>query len=941
MKHSRSGSMPALHTAAALLAVALLALAPASADPLRIDRVEAMPAMPEPYILRDWRQVALDLDALLFDLDREGRYLPVAWWVDDPNHEGRVTFGLPAYIGWPLRDFPPETFDTITCLGAVLGATLVGVDKTDHYGHDWVRMCEAYFSSANGQNLYLNNLAGATGNTFWYELLPGILATRIMARYPGHGEMESHLRITAERWYEACRAMGASEDPWCIPDFDHTAFDFSTMEPVDNGVWREPDAAAAVAWQEYMAWVHTEDPRFLSAAKWAMGFLEQRGENPFYESLMPYGAYTAARMNAEVGTAYDVHRYVNWVFDADNPREWGVLAKSETDPPMDGMLAHVPTGYAFAMNTFDAASQIALMVRYDDRYARSAGRWLLNVFNNMRLFYPNAHPPERQTDLDWARANDPAYCVAYEGVREEGLLRDRATGEIGPAAGRLVEGDWRATIYGGHGGHHAAGEVEILEAAPDLRHTWKVDVTPGRVHHVVIYGHAEGAGSFQFAWSTEPDGERNGIFRIASSEATYYWWALPAGLPAVHIHVTGAAEGGADAPARLVVDDLYVETYTGTGPFAMGDPRMLGWGRTNLGLYGSVFVGAFGAMVQPTDVEGIVRVDCLATDTWPPPAYPTALYYNPYPEARTIRVDCAAPCDLYDAVGNHFVARDVEGAAAVEIPADSAVMLVECPAGGTPAYDGPHTTLEGVTIDYNNGREPLPQPDARPTAVDRSRQVSTPHAAIEVDGDAADWDGLDAQPIAIDTAPNGDLRARLRFAWDDSALYTLIEEQPGDQTRVEPETAGLYIPGPFSFDGAALFFDLDNSNDRSPQGDFNAWFGFSSRRQSDLLTARPAHTQILSADCVTRSRMATSGSIAEGNRVIEAAVAWADLAESVRVRNQPAGGLPAAVRPGYRFGCEPLLLDDGWQAQSFIGGSLMPGGRDEHSIDLVLAAPTD
>ena len=45
-----------------------------------------------------------------------------------------------------------------------------------------------------------------------------------------------------------------------------------------------------------------------------------------------------------------------------------------------------------------------------------------------------------------------------------------------------------------------------------------------------------------------------------------------------------------------------------------------------------------------------------------------------------------------------------------------------------------------------------------------------------------------------------------------------------------------------------------------------------------------------------------------------------------------------SVAAGLRLGCEPLLLDQGWSGQAFIGGGqgTPPGGNDINSRDIVL-----
>jgi hypothetical protein len=73
-------------------------------------------------------------------------------------------------------------------------------------------------------------------------------------------------------------------------------------------------------------------------------------------------------------------------------------------------------GYAFTMNTFSQAAPLVPLVRYDDRYARAIGKWMLNASNAARLFYPTSVPATNQSSPGWN--GDPAGCVAYEGLHK-------------------------------------------------------------------------------------------------------------------------------------------------------------------------------------------------------------------------------------------------------------------------------------------------------------------------------------------------------------------------------------------------------------------------------------------------------------------------------------------------------------------------------------------
>ncbi|NQT87897.1 hypothetical protein HQ560_14110 [bacterium] len=378
-----------------------------------IECVTLMPNIPRPFKMRDWRALAHAYDDFVFDFDAKGQYLPLIWIDDSRVNMDRPAFGLPSYVGDPKRTSGPH-HESITSMGAVLAATVAGVDKR-RQRHDYVLMCEAYYTVANGERLVLNGVHARSGGSFWYEIWPHIVFYALADSARGVGRMDAIVKATADRWYEACLAMGGDKG---VPDFDHTAFRFAAMEPVDNGRWKEPDAAAGIGWLQYMAWVKYKDQKNLQAADWCMQFLHQREQNPYYEVLLPYGTLAAARMNAELGRDYDVHKFLNWCFGLSDCRGgWGVIATNWHGYDCHGLLGSVDNrgGYAFAMNTFAQAGALVPLVRYDDAYARAIGKWMLNLANAARLFYPGELPEGHESCASWK--GDPKGVIAYEGLR--------------------------------------------------------------------------------------------------------------------------------------------------------------------------------------------------------------------------------------------------------------------------------------------------------------------------------------------------------------------------------------------------------------------------------------------------------------------------------------------------------------------------------------------
>src|ERR1700722_7843663 len=112
--------------AAAVLSICAARTTFAQDQAAAIRQVQLMPDIPSPCIIRDWKQVAISQDKLLFDPDAKGQYMPLFHLVRDDQHR-IVTFGLPDYVG-DLRQTDGRGAG-ITDIGAIWGATLVGIDK--------------------------------------------------------------------------------------------------------------------------------------------------------------------------------------------------------------------------------------------------------------------------------------------------------------------------------------------------------------------------------------------------------------------------------------------------------------------------------------------------------------------------------------------------------------------------------------------------------------------------------------------------------------------------------------------------------------------------------------------------------------------------------------------------------------------------------------------
>ena len=417
---------------------------------INIQRIDRMPNKPSPYLMRDWKRVALGYDSLIFDLFQTGDHLPLVWTdgfgINYPNHD---RFGLDSYVGTPHS----KQAEAINVIPAVVGATLVDIDKSNQNGINWVLMCEEFFNRRPAENVYLNGFTASSGSDWWYETMPNIFFYQLAHLYPHTGGFDYQFTMVADRWLEAVQAMGGEATPWRHAYMDYRAWALSTMTPLDVGV-KEPEAAGAIGWILFNAYRETGDEKYRMGAEWCLEYLDIRNQNPSYELQLPYGVTIAARMNAELGTDYDVEKMVNWCFDpGQNVRNWGATLGKWGDYDCDGLIGEAKyTGYAFAMNGFEQVGALVPMVRYDDRFARAIGKWVLNCANASRLFYTNYLPDEHQDSESWSHQYDPNSTIAHEALREY----DSSTGKvISPyATGDAIRGGWAATNLALYGASH-------------------------------------------------------------------------------------------------------------------------------------------------------------------------------------------------------------------------------------------------------------------------------------------------------------------------------------------------------------------------------------------------------------------------------------------------------------------------------------------------------
>ena len=534
-------------------------------EQVTINRIDSMPDIPVTYQMLDWKKKARDFDKFVFDWENTSKVGPLIWLDNARRNIDQPTFGLYTAVkdirqGKNVNN--GEFHESLNSLAAILGAGLVGIDKTNQDGYNYVKMAQNYFNSDTGWNIVMNNTTssvgskgGGYGRDWWYDVLPNALYYAVCDVFPCVDGAESIQKSIAEQFTKADSVLNGN--------IDYSYFDYGKMRGGINHIPFQHDVAGGHAYVLLCAYRKFGDVRYLNHSKSAIEALLSQKESRFYEALLPLGVYTAAYLNATEGANYDVQKLLNWVFDGckspTGRTGWGIIVGKWGDYDVSGLQGSITDGggYAFLMNSIKPAWPFVPMVKYQPQYAKAIGKWMLNNASACRLFYPGYIDEKHQ----WA---------------------------------------------------------------PELK-----DITNNNIAY-------EGLRKF---------------------------------------------------------DDYGKESLKGISPVAIGDgPKWIDGNPTEsmFSVYSSSPVGILGAIVDTTNVKGILKLDCNATDFYASRPYPVYLYYNPYDIDEHINYQTKQAVDLFDIVSKKYVARGISKDGVFTIPAKEACIIVELPAGTELSLDGKH-----------------------------------------------------------------------------------------------------------------------------------------------------------------------------------------------------------------------------------------------------------
>lgn len=550
------------------------------------------------YVYKDWKQTTMDYlefifnEANIYDADNgdNGGYMPahrtrkIGRFVSAPNiddyfgESGNVAWGVPSYIGDNLNDL--ELGEGVAVVSALASAALVGVPELNNYEladgtrFNFVKSAVAYYSA--DEHVILNSDTGASGGSFWYQLLPQVCFSILAAEY---GDEEPYLNdIVTESSRQLLRAvigMGGVN-----ADFNWLGYSLTLDEPV-AGNWREPDAAAGIAYVLYSAYslntllleagepayaTESEIEQFRLGAIWCMNFLERIDYSPFYEVLTFLAPYLAARMNAEQGTSYNVAKMIGWTVNGNSAVRsgWGMIGENWGDAYTAGLMGSTTDtgGYAFAMNTFDAVLGFVPLVRYDNRFAEDIARWMLCVTQSAQMFFPEKSP------FTGGYRDTPAGQV-YNGDYQSGVWIDADDSNIGGS--KVSSGNVRASFIPYEGLRRYRKAVTYNSASSSSRTTVTDDYSPYASGDGYTYNwnrHTDyglyGAGHMGFLGAVVSETNVSRILEIDVSKLDIYNFSDGIGFRMYYNPYETAQEITVTAAAGSRLWDTMTKAYVGT-----------------------------------------------------------------------------------------------------------------------------------------------------------------------------------------------------------------------------------------------------------------------------------------------------------------------------------------------------------------------------------------
>ena len=380
-----------------------------------IQATHDIPYLPVSYQYTDWRERATKFNEMLFNM----KDYNLMFLEKESKNTGRESIGIVSYTDEERKG---EYTQALTLIGALLSAEKLNKERIgEEQLNNLVQFVESYYNIENGEGTLLNyQNMDSTELSFWQQIYPALAYFMLMDRYEATVDSDAMLRNIADTWYEVVMDLGGSDG---IVDFGYTGYDFKNKCPFDNGEWIEPDAAAGIALLQYYAFEKFNDRKYIKAATLCMNYMDEFQRNPGYELLYLYLPYLSARLNSVEEYHFNTAKYMEFFFtESDYRHEYGTFNGDFATGLIGERTQYGGTPYSF--QSIIGATALVPMLKYDQRYAVEVGRYLLQVTQNLNLFYDvddpvygNLIPMEKvQKDNETANQRLSVLSGAYLGL---------------------------------------------------------------------------------------------------------------------------------------------------------------------------------------------------------------------------------------------------------------------------------------------------------------------------------------------------------------------------------------------------------------------------------------------------------------------------------------------------------------------------------------------
>ncbi|GMA65040.1 hypothetical protein NZD89_06500 [Alicyclobacillus fastidiosus] len=293
--------------------------------------------------------------------------------------------------------------ELITYGGIIVGKLLRGEDV-----QELLPSLEDYYSENYG--IYQNGV-GDKKSEYWYLMHVNALAATITRlALMDNKNAVNRLRSSMDRLIQIAHQNNYS--------FNDQGYDFENAQPWTKlDAFRQPDTIGAYAYLMEFAYELFGEEAYQSEARAAMQNYTSFEVNPWYE--IPSGAMAclaAAKLN-DGGATFPLDKVVQFALDPEfGSLHEGTWGNAAIDGLMRGWRGHSreeASSMAYSFETFVLVPYLLPVARYDARFAKRIGRYLLHAAINARLFYGNFHSKEAQGRPDLS------HLVPYEALHHE------------------------------------------------------------------------------------------------------------------------------------------------------------------------------------------------------------------------------------------------------------------------------------------------------------------------------------------------------------------------------------------------------------------------------------------------------------------------------------------------------------------------------------------